>query len=363
MIYFILVSTLLSLLGYTVYRFWVQKRLGLQLRKRYLYFMVAASLTLPLSFPTLQDWFHLQQTVQIESQSPLVAFRQVPLPALQQFCHCEQPNYSHRFLYRSNLIFNLLIQHKAYLSALVGLAMLGVGVHLLLQLLYLQRLVKGSRIEEIDWQGKNIKLLHPPRAHGLGAFQLDKDYLIWQEGMEKLPPESLSAVLAHELSHLQQFNTLEKALLNFLQCVWLANPVFYALRKELALLSELIADRAAIPQMESPQQYARLLLDLHKGFVPAMAQGLKQHSLKSRIEFILRASPAPRQKMSVALPLVMGALLQLGVGLPVSAKVEASLAEFAQYQHVYQHQPEQEEGYYCTDCESFCVDEAPGFLP
>ena len=127
-----------------------------------------------------------------------------------------------------------------------------------------------------------------PRPHSVGTFWLGKSYLIWQEQLGTLTEQELHAVYRHELSHIQQGNTFEKAALRLIQCLWCWHPVFYLVRKELTLLSEFLADEAGASVLPKPQAYAHLLLNLQVLKSLPLAQHFQQSQLRKRIERLLQ---------------------------------------------------------------------------
>lgn len=352
MITYIITSITLSLASWAIYLLFVRRKASLVQQKTFIYLSLAGSLLLPLTV-SHKPLIHPNPLVQ-----PL-AFGQIDHGHLQQFCQCEKPDYSHRVLYRTNAYYNILLKNKHWLSGIIFSAVFLTACVFLAQLIFLNFLVNSSP-KEFKRLGKHgFYLLYPSRKLGVGAFHLRKKYIIWQAEMEHLSEQERQAVFAHELSHIQQQNTLEKAMLSIIQCFWLINPAFYFFRKELDLLSECIADRKGSEIMESRKEYARLLLKLKTLQPVALVQHFKGGILQKRIEILLAKSDS-----SSLLPLLSGFLLltlfQLNMVNPVSASVSRTIYELETYETIYRKvAPGRQQAIYCQDCETICSPEPP----
>ncbi|SFW60331.1 M56 family metallopeptidase [Chitinophaga sancti] len=71
--------------------------------------------------------------------------------------------------------------------------------------------------------------------------------------------DTLSApILRHELAHVQGHHTIDKLVMEMLCAVCWYNPFFYLMKRELAMVHEFIADKAAASDMQA--DYAKVLL-------------------------------------------------------------------------------------------------------
>ncbi|MEL7534963.1 MAG: M56 family metallopeptidase, partial [Bacteroidota bacterium] len=285
MIHFIFTSALLVLIGWGLYVTIVRDRASLRERKWFIYLTLLSSLALPLSVgPLPEPVINISPVTEAVPQ----AFGTINETHLQQYCRCERPNYSHRIQYRANAFYSFVFANKSSINLAFGLAVGGVLLFLFLQLQYLYRLVRSSKQEQRSLNGVDFYLLTPKRTLGAGAFQLRHKYIIWQEGMAELSPAEQSAIFRHELSHLAQHNTLEKAILRLIQCLWFFHPVFYYFRNELELISECIADQAGSEAMTHPRRYAELLLKLKSQQFVSLVQYFRGGILKHRIQSLLQ---------------------------------------------------------------------------
>ncbi|MCB0838813.1 MAG: M56 family metallopeptidase [Bacteroidetes bacterium] len=352
MINFIITSFVLSLTGWLVYMFLVRRKASAQQRKGFIYVTLVGSLLLPLTVHNSPPI--LKPTPYV---APLQFGQDIEHHHLQQYCRCQTPNYSHRITYRANAFYNLMLSHKHWLSRGIGGAIALFLFHFICQLLYLQHLVSRSDKERREMAGIPFFLLKTPYNHSVGAFQLRKRYVIWQEEMKQLSDLEIEAILRHELSHLQQFNTFEKAVLRIIQCFWFFSPVFYFFKKELDLISECIADETGSEVMGNRKAYAQLLVKLKSLQSIPLVQPFTGSILRKRIDHLLRKPHTHNRKMVYVGLVVLGAL-QLTLVSPLSAQIEQTMYELETYEEIYHKvNPDKSEAVYCQDCETVCVPE------
>lgn len=351
MIAYLLTSTLLSLLGLGLYWLLIRRRATLAQQRHALHLILLGSLTLPLLVPA-----HVRPTLPpVARVAPLSFGAPLTHDAVQRYCRCEAPDYTHRIRYRANAHYNFLLAHKHWLGYLVLGAVGRVLLLLALQVGYLARLVGCAAHQPMQLGRQRFTLLDPPRPLGIGAFWLGRAYVIWQEPMTTLNEAERAAIFRHELSHLRQGNTLEKALLRLVQCLWWFNPAFYLMRQELTLLSEFIADRSASYQLGGIKPYARLLLTLKQVQAPRAASALTGGALRLRIEQLVQ--PRRERPRLGWLGFALVALLQLSLVSPLSAGVDDTLYQLRTYKVIYEHAPTAPEVIYCPDCETVCQPE------
>lgn len=353
MIHYLFTSALLVLIGWGLYVTLVRKRASLRGRKWFIYLSLISSLTLPLSVSPLPE--PIIDTADIHASAPL-AFGKINEAHLQQYCRCERPDYSHRIQYRANAFYSFVFANKLWINRAFGLAVGVVFLFLILQVHFLYRLVRSSKREKRSLDGIDFYLLSPKRTLGVGAFQLRHRYIIWQNEMEALSTSEKEAIYRHELSHLKQHNTSEKALLRLIQCLWFFHPVFYYFRQELELISECIADKAGCEAMAHPRRYAELLLKLKTQQYVSLVQYFRGGILKTRIQTLLQEQ---RPLKGMAIIVFVGlACIQLYLINPLSAQIAETLYELETYEEIYHKvPPKTEAAVYCTDCNTVCQPE------
>jgi len=350
MITYLFTSILLSLLGAAIY--WAVRGYASPIqRKRLIYTLLAGSLLLPLFSVHTQPPI-LKPTPHIR---PLHFGARVDHSNVQQYCRCESPDYSHWIEYRANAHYNFLLEYKHWVGYGIAIAIGAVLLLLGVQLLYLRHLVNRSQSLPHTYRNESFILLKPHRPIGIGAFWLGKSYIVWEEPLSGLTTEEREAIFAHELSHLKQQNTLEKACFRLLQCLWFANPVFYFLRKELDLLSEFIADQAGSNSLGGVKAYAALLIKLKTLQASPAVSPLTGSVLRLRIEQLVQPAPIKPAYAWLALPIILS--LQMLIVTPLKAQVSTTLKDLETYEEIYEHAPSQPEVIYCPDCETVCTPE------
>jgi hypothetical protein len=350
MISYLITSSLLLVPVWLIYQLLLRNRANAHQRKWFLYLAVIGSLVAPMG----GNWFSWE----LPEPDPIAASHpfgmRIEPSHLQQYCQCEAPNYRHRVEYRANIWYQLLLDHKHWLGWMIIATMLWSALRLLWQLRYLHKLVRNGELRAMELDGQPFFLLLTKESRGVGAFRLRHAYLIWDAQLLRLSSAEQEAVFRHELSHLHQHNTLERAGLSLIQCLWFFHPLFYAIRRELELLSEFIADEDAASHMSSRKAYAHLLLTLKSQQLQPLVAGFAQQSLRTRIEFLLSAN------QTVPLPLWLIGLLIVGstqmlVGKPLSSEVDRQLTQLETYEKIYhQVSPDTRAAIYCTDCETVC---------
>ncbi|MFK7970530.1 MAG: M56 family metallopeptidase [Bacteroidia bacterium] len=362
MISWLITTVLLSWLGVAVYLLLVKRHASPWQRKWFLYTVLGSSLLAPALMTPIQD-----QPVQLPEEHAVVAFGQQMHGTdmhLKHFCNCENPNISHRIYYRTHHWYNVLIDYKSWIIGAILFALSLVILHLLIQYRFLFILRKKSSSHTRYLGDQKVYILHPHKPIGVGAFQLlQKPYIIWQPEMDHLSESEVTGIIAHEYSHLHQFNTLERTVLRLLQCLWLLNPALYFAKKELDLISELIADDAGSNAMRSKKAYAKLLLNLKvrqsNGLVSALQSGGK---LGVRIRYLMQNRQYPGG-IAAFLGIAIILLTTFASTPMLSAQVDLTLHDFATYEEIYREHAEEEEVIYCPDCETVCKQEEASQLP
>jgi beta-lactamase regulating signal transducer with metallopeptidase domain len=347
MISFLLTSVLVSMVGIGIY-LGLRRWLSFVERKQLLYLILAGSLLLPVVSPLLIPY---GPTVPLASNA---FFQPADAVSLQHFCQCEKPEFTHRVQYRTHLLINLMLDHEGTLGLLMLAAMGFVLFRLLLRYAFLGRLVRKYGGTEHRYGTENYLLLRPQKPLGPAAFRLGRSYIIWDTRLDVLKPEERQAVIAHEFSHLRQRNTLEKSLLNLLQCFWLLNPAFYFIRHELDQLSEYIADAAGAWEMGSRKAYAQLLLSLKTVRPIPLATQLTGGKFKQRIRMLI-SPPAASLPPAARFLLTGMAFFGLLISAPLlSGEVDAQLKGLELYSEIHATFPEKSEMIYCPDCRTAC---------
>jgi beta-lactamase regulating signal transducer with metallopeptidase domain len=130
-------------------------------------------------------------------------------------------------------------------------------------------------------------------------------------------------VFAHELTHLRRRDAWACVLFGLAQAVYFYLPWFWALRRQVRLCQEYVADAAAVEQGAAPEDYAEFLLGLVAlPAPPAAATSVLGHSsdLFRRVTMLLKLSSLEKRcprcwSLAVVASLLSCAVLLSGLGL------------------------------------------------
>ncbi len=228
------------------------------------------------------------------------------------FCSCDVEEVAENLLvFKGNIIYDFLVFIEPYVFQIAAMCIFLTIVLLVLRLFYLAYIIKSSRHESYLFRGKQYTVLHPKRPIGVSSFRLRKSYIIWQEEMNYLTPSEQEAILWHEISHIQQRDTWLKIALNLTQVVWILNPVFYYINREIDRLNEFLADEFAVNKAGvDVRDYASLLVKMKRYQHLSVSQAFNaKGELKRRIVYLLKEhntpSTPPRRVLAICLPFLM----------------------------------------------------------
>jgi beta-lactamase regulating signal transducer with metallopeptidase domain len=143
------------------------------------------------------------------------------------------------------------------------------------------------------------------------------------EGLiERLTPEELQAVLAHEVAHLRRHDNLTAAIHVIVEAVFWFFPVTWWLGGRLNVERERACDEAVLSRGSEPAVYAESILKVCKFYVHvpmACAAGVSSADLKRRLELIMSDSRAHQLDSFKIAVIMMAAVLTLA--LPLGAGV------------------------------------------
>lgn len=156
-------------------------------------------------------------------------------------------------------------------------------------LFFLGKLVSGlfnvARLFfQIDWRKRStywLGITQEPTTFSFGPL------LFLSTHQQSLPEEEFDSLVAHELAHIQQYHTLDILFLKIQQALCWINPLWIPWIKELRLVHECCADKAAA-RTSSKKEYAQFLLSLNQGqTVGQLTHAFAQVGLKTRIRTLL----------------------------------------------------------------------------
>lgn len=322
----------------------VRKGMPIQARRWLLHLGLASAILIPVFLPFDPP---------IVSSEEVGVFGRISHQQLEAFCKCESPDFSHRVLFRTYAIGKWLTEATPFwmlLSAVLAgfwLMKLGLACRGLFQM------VKTGTTRELP--GKVTELI-PKTPQPTSAFWWGRAYVILGDDTSNLTSEEQKAVMAHELSHLTQKNTLEQIIIRIIGVIWFWNPFIWWMKRELIWLSECQADEAGAGSM-GRKAYARLLMKLHTELIPnisPLSSAIKS-MIYRRIRRLTKEPQASTSPVSIGVKASFVILVQLLVIGPVSAGVNETLTSWNVHRQVADLPEEPDEVIYCQDCETVCT--------
>lgn len=310
MIIYLFTTYLISLTGALCYYFFADKQLSFIQRKYWIYGFLAFSFILPLLSTGGQPFefenknsFHITSVVAEKVGINKAGVENVTGQA------CSMAQQCSAVIFRESGLMNIFLNYEDYIWTSFVLISALLVMLILFRIVYLFYLTRSLNRKPIDIEGKLYYLLCVDRDTGPGSFRLWHRYILWTPDLDRLSREERTAILMHEISHLEQNSTWEKLVLYGVQVFWLLNPAFYYFRRELQKLGEYIADQAVLRKTDDPKQYASLLVKLKEQSTLSLAHSFTGNSLKERILHILYpkklCTKSSYVKIAVALSLLV----------------------------------------------------------
>jgi len=355
---YILLSSILSIVGYLAYHYLLVNFLSPGDRKKYLQVLVVLSLALPLFFMSLVPDFQFERVT--HSHSPFIPHASTDLEAEisicyekavseTDFCECQDIAENNLILYKEDKVYDSLIPviGKAvpfiFLLGFIIFVLVGIKIYTLLYI------IKSSVIKERTINRKTYSILYTKHPEFPAAsFRLLKQYIIWNPSLDELGAKEQEAILMHEIAHLENRDTWELISIHLLQILWLLNPVYYKLKKEVALLNEFLADDFAIKKIGDRLIYAGLLIKIKEHHNSSLATAFGASSLSKRIKEILEPTST---KLPSTVPITCCLVLVLSVtgfvsALPIHQQEQA----IQQYEYIKNQFQETGKDYFCRTC-------------
>jgi len=117
------------------------------------------------------------------------------------------------------------------------------------------------------------------------------NWLFWRKNFDT-NTEQGRRMLQHELAHIHQHHTLDKLFTEVLVIVFWMNPVFWLIRKELYMIHEFLADKAAVEENNGPALAEMILQTVHIQQAPLLTNPFFTSQIKRRL-FMITTSKKP----------------------------------------------------------------------
>ncbi len=186
-----------------------------------------------------------------------------------------------------------------------------VGIRLLYGLFKIWQLYRQGRKEK----KQSYTLIYTNKEHLPFSFF---NFVFFSEKVDLQPV--FHQVIKHELSHVQQWHSVDVLMVEIIQVFFWFNPILILYKKSLRESHEYFAD-ASVLQGEDPKNYGRILLGQSaSGLEIALAHQFFNSQLKNRIRMMYqkKSNRSARFKYLMAVPLLFLALILFSNSMMVS---------------------------------------------
>ena len=160
-----------------------------------------------------------------------------------------------------------------------------------------------------------------------GVFGVFRPVLLLPEGIaQRLTPDQLRAVVAHEMSHVRRRDNVANAIHMLAEALFWFHPLVWWIERRLLDEQERACDEEVLRQGGDPHVYAESILRICEFYVTSpliCVPGITGSDLRMRVREIMRAGVKPRLSVGGRLLLYMAALLALAGPMVVGVAVRA----------------------------------------
>jgi uncharacterized protein (TIGR03435 family) len=153
-----------------------------------------------------------------------------------------------------------------------------------------------------------------------GVFGVFRPVLLLPEGIDqRLTPQQLQAIIAHELCHIRRRDNLTAALHMVVEAIFWFHPLVWWIGSRLVDERERACDEEVLQSGSSPETYAEGILNVCKFYVESpltCVSGVTGSDLKKRIESIMTTRIV--RSMSFGRKLLLGAAGTAAFALPIA---------------------------------------------
>lgn len=364
MFQYLVISYLLSCLGFVAYRLGGNKKMTLLQRKRILLSIIGLSLLLPFLselpgfYIPIEDKMYEQAIERFTQKLNVVDLQDAELKDCYEkaatdhdFCHCDVQQKANIIVFKPDPFYNFIIHYGTAVLWLFTFVSLVLLLDFLLKLGYLIWLSQRSKKELCTFKDTTFYILYPNRKFPISSFRFIDSYIIWSSALNDLSDKEKEAILLHELSHIKRFDTWLQVVLSLLKAIWWLNPVFFLIQRDLNLLSELLADRYAIEETGADaRDYASLLVKMkEKQLKNSLVSPLGGSILKQRVLQLLHPEQRPTTGYGKLFLLVVGTLL-LSVSAFLVPALEQHTESLREYEIIRHEHDKTGKNYFCKAC-------------
>jgi len=355
---YLLITYLLSFIGFAIYRMMIQSKTSLRFQRRSLQAIILACFIIPmLVYSSLQFNYYTTEYINEEyvqlcdsfcpSEESIEACYDVAITE-SEFCNCASVEKENLIVYKSNSIYNFWLYNASTVKIISIFSGLVLLFFLFIKLASLQYIIRTSQKKRIVVQGEEYIILKPEINLPVASFRLNKKYIIWESGIDHLSKEEKSAILYHEIAHIKNYDTWLKIGENLIWVFWLINPIFYIIKNEFKLLAEYMADEYAVLKTGDKKAYASLLLKMQKQNSLPLAHAYSNGLLKERITRILTQNDT--SKSYAGLGFVLLTTLYISVSAITFTTINHQIGKIEIYQTLSTEHQNSGKTVFCKQC-------------
>lgn len=133
------------------------------------------------------------------------------------------------------------------------------------------------------------------------------NFLFWNKNIN-LQSDTGKKILSHELVHIQQKHSVDKVVLQIIQCLFWANPFIWLIKREVSIIHEFLADEEAVAPGDTAAFAEMMLQSAYTGSNFSIANHLTYSSIKRRIKMINKNKNPKMNYLSriIAIPVIAG---------------------------------------------------------
>lgn len=184
-------------------------------------------------------------------------------------------------------------------------AIYGLGAALILSVMIWQALrIRSLRRQATITRTDRFTLVSTRRR--IASFSFFRSIYIWQG----TPEEQLSAIVAHEASHIAHHHSAERIAMECLKAILWWNPFVWITARRLTEAEEFEADSDALNGGCDLENYMNTLFKQLFGYSPEIANGLRDSLTKKRFKMMTTQRPGRHSllRLAATLPIVLGLL-------------------------------------------------------
>jgi uncharacterized protein (TIGR03435 family) len=188
-------------------------------------------------------------------------------------------------------------------------------------------------LRRLEGGAPRIRIVSSHQTVEPGVFGVVRPVLMWPAGIEdRLTPEQMSAILAHEVAHVRRRDNLAALVHMLVEAVFWFHPLVWWIGARLVDERERACDEEVVRQGTAPDVYAESILKTVKFYVESplvCVAGVTGSDLKQRVEHIMKHdSPfvlSVARRVVLATAVVASIATPVAIGIVTSPRVSAQI--------------------------------------